>query len=731
MTPPRFKNRSARVLPASVLVTLPAAVLVVLGAVLLLCSVGAVAQELPPLPQHIRAARTALSWQTLNFKGYARDNSVRPARHLPLPPPPRVVEEAAVWYAHSSSESSSEFSSESSSDLTPAPTPTPTTTTTTTTTTEDPTTPSTPPTPETTGSPVAPGDGHSKGLSNGALAGIIVGCVGGGLIIGAGAVAVVVCCPCALLCCQRRAAAETYEDYCGTEVHEMDHFGSLHTFHGNQIEHLKSPVKELRENDVCHSTSAHQRNPLKPSLEDSPRRSPPTVTGDPAHVNTFNNRPYVQDGIVPWTGRPPVMRGPQPACMVPTITKDGTVIPREQRVLPGLGLLETPIIPINPPTLPLSLPRSRSPGVVTRVKDILLFKAMRRRLTGAAAKEHAASTAGAAEAPVLQWFHQLVYFTPVENSPPLSQLGDDPNSETGERHDDDVDTVAAGVTVPAAAVPTSAAVSKSSQRASTGTRPQAARASVSASAIAGAGPTTATHRGGQPYPATNGPFFYPPPPAPLPTNAPAMVMRGSLRDFDRGEQAPPMQSGGAPWLPGPPGGGARSSTAGNGGGGDSFHSPFVRPTAPQSLHQQQLSVTPQLRASTAGSRHSPHLAGPEPPSVADPASQWRPRSRMSAEPSAAAHREAGPPQLPPASELAFGDNWLPSTATREAQERAAAATVDTPAADRQASPPRPTPLRTAMAGVSAPAEDDEGNSPHYSWTGSGSFERNGEPPNAP
>lgn len=49
----------------------------------------------------------------------------------------------------------------------------------------------------------------------------------------------------------------------------------------------------------------------------------PSVFGDPTKINRYSNQPYTAKGVVPWTGNPPVLRGPQPGDMEPNFPEDG------------------------------------------------------------------------------------------------------------------------------------------------------------------------------------------------------------------------------------------------------------------------------------------------------------------------------------------------------------------------------------------------------------------------
>lgn len=110
---------------------------------------------------------------------------------------------------------------------------------------------------------------------------------------------------------------------------------------------LESPPLSATRDD----TPASAAENFPPCVADQPAL-PILAPGDPNHINRYTNRPYTVDGIVPWTGRPPVLRGPQPPCMVPTYTRDGKEIPREERVMPGPLLYETPLAPSECPPSP-------------------------------------------------------------------------------------------------------------------------------------------------------------------------------------------------------------------------------------------------------------------------------------------------------------------------------------------------------------------------------------------
>ncbi|KPA74490.1 hypothetical protein ABB37_09157 [Leptomonas pyrrhocoris] len=181
-------------------------------------------------------------------------------------------------------------------------------------------------------------------------------------------------------------------------------------------------------------------NPLSLTSPFASVRAMPLVAGDPAHVNRRSNCPYQVNGLVPWTGRPPVLRGPQPMCVIPTIERDGTIIPREKRVSPGLGLYETPKIFLDPHPASSSSPPPSSYGsraALTKLSN-LFNKKVRRR-------SRSASTAAAPEP--RQWYHQLIHFTPLEHSPDTSQ-SDVSEAQTVVKEDDteftnDADTIAA------------------------------------------------------------------------------------------------------------------------------------------------------------------------------------------------------------------------------------------------------------------------------------------------
>lgn len=211
-------------------------------------------------------------------------------------------------------------------------------------------------------------------------------------------------------------------------------------------------------------SGCHFSNPLTPPVA-APLKarsvpSRPLVRGDPAHINHYNNRPYQVQGIVPWTGRPPVLRGPQPTCVIPTIEPDGTVIPREQRVSPGLGLYETPKVYVDAKLQPL--------------KDNDAFNTsgagMRRRSHNAG--QAAAAVPATEPHPRMQWFHYLIHFTPIDNSPGVSESDEDGegSSGDGDDYDDDESAFASEVTtvatprpavlVPVVAVPMAVRLSR-------------------------------------------------------------------------------------------------------------------------------------------------------------------------------------------------------------------------------------------------------------------------------
>lgn len=202
-----------------------------------------------------------------------------------------------------------------------------------------------------------------------------------------------------------------------------------------------------------HKMLSDQRftNPLSPAVPSTAAAPRPLVKGDPEHINRHNNRPYQVQGIVPWTGRPPVLRGPQPMCVVPTIERDGTVIPREQRVSPGLGLFETPKIYVDAPV----------PGTAgTKGSAVPFFgaKMRRRSRTGSVAGSANSSVFGGTTAPAtvaqprLQWFHHLIHFTPIENSPGVSET-DEEAEETSWQEEEEAE-VEDGASVCPSEVPT-------------------------------------------------------------------------------------------------------------------------------------------------------------------------------------------------------------------------------------------------------------------------------------
>jgi hypothetical protein len=199
-------------------------------------------------------------------------------------------------------------------------------------------------------------------------------------------------------------------------------------------------------------------NPFSLSSNPSSMRAVPLIPGDPHHINRYSNRPYQVNGIVPWTGRPPVLRGPQPNCVVPTIELDGTVIPREQRVSPGLGLLETPKIYIDPH--PTAAPSHDTCTAPRKGGFLLNAKVWRRfKMRVGATKRTRTTTTTKAPQERLQWFHQLIHFTPLAHSPPLTE-SDKSDTENvdgdGDAFVSDVDTAAASqvaAVVPVISVP--------------------------------------------------------------------------------------------------------------------------------------------------------------------------------------------------------------------------------------------------------------------------------------
>ncbi|KAG5471817.1 hypothetical protein LSCM4_03374 [Leishmania orientalis] len=302
----------------------------------------------------------------------------------------------------------------------------------------------------TTGTTIATTDPAASGrsratLSARALAIIVIGSIAGSVLLAVGTALLVSRCPCFLLCCKRTSPTKHKEEANAAKasvMREAESFGGSQRGRKsrNCAETNQTSVKQVSESGVLAFHGHRSANPLALPFLHSPKRPPPSVAGDPAHVNNFNNRPHVENGIVPWTGRPPVLRGPQPACMVPTITNEGQVIPREQRVLPGLGLFETPIIPATPP-VPPPLPKTGVFAAFARVKELFRAKVLSRfRGPMPAEAEQAAACATRKDQPVIQWFHHLVYFTAVDKTPDISDL-DESCADECEKDEDDVVTV--------------------------------------------------------------------------------------------------------------------------------------------------------------------------------------------------------------------------------------------------------------------------------------------------
>ncbi|GET91271.1 hypothetical protein, unknown function [Leishmania tarentolae] len=265
----------------------------------------------------------------------------------------------------------------------------------------------------TTKTTAASSSSPSTDFSGGVLAIAIVGGIFLGIIVGASAVYLLCVHSCSLLYCSGSSVdgQEKAQNSAGTQNIKSDDNGNA--------------------------------NPLACPSVTSPKRGLPPVAGGPAHVNNFDNIPYAENGIVPWTGRPPVLRGPQPACVIPTITKKGKTIPREKRVLPGLGLSETPIIPISLPSPPAPPPKKGVTATFTRAKEFFRVKVLGGRKRTA---EEEAAEGAAEDKPVIQWFYNLVYFTAVDKSPEISSL-DQSRTERG-GNDDGRETRSAEVAVP-------------------------------------------------------------------------------------------------------------------------------------------------------------------------------------------------------------------------------------------------------------------------------------------
>ncbi|TPP42498.1 hypothetical protein CGC21_10915 [Leishmania donovani] len=334
--------------------------------------------------------------------------------------------------------------------------------------------------------------------------------------------------------------------------------------YGKPERQVKSFSNQFHKDGLLSAHDHRNANPLALPSAHSPKRAPPPVAGDPAHVNNFNNRPYVHNGIVPWTGRLPVLRGPQPACMIPTITKEGKVIPREQRVLPGLGLVETPIIPITLPAPPSLSPKTGTAAAFTRAKEFVRSKVLR-RLRGAksAEEEQAAAVAAMKDQPAVQWFHHLVYFTALGRSPEISSLDESDADET----------------------------------------PRAAPATPGV-------PPTATQRANTRLPAPQGVYdaqYYPSAHSQMTGNSSAMMVCPPLYIVDHPVQpAYGMGGGGGAMLRSlAPGGQVVSRATAGGGSSTSFPYPSQQAPSPQMQpYQQQLSLLPKQTILSQASRRS-------------------------------------------------------------------------------------------------------------------------------
>ncbi|CAG9579447.1 hypothetical_protein_-_conserved [Leishmania major strain Friedlin] len=504
---------------------------------------------------------------------------------------------------------------------TEAPTTTTTTTeapTTTTTTTEAPTTtttttePPTATTSTTTTTTAVPSRSPSTTFSAVALAGVIIGSIAFGILLGASAVFLVFVRTCSLPCCRQSPQADQEEDDNLAETREMksESYGSSQwsSEYGNPERQVKSFANQLHKDGLLSVHDHRNANPLALPSAHSPKRAPPPVAGDPAHVNNFNNRPYVQNGIVPWTGRPPVLRGPQPACMIPTITKEGKVIPRAQRVLPGLGLFETPIIPITLPAPPSLPPKTGTAAAFTRAKEFVQSKVLR-RLRGAksAEEEQAAAEAAMKNQPVVQWFHHLVYFTALSRSPEISSL-DESEAEEGGQHDDR-GTRAADVTVPAAAAASAASGGTAGKLPLPETTGTPMLAPCAAPATPGVAPTP-TQRANTEHPAPQGVYdaqYYPSAHSQITGSSSAMMMCPPLYIVDH-----PVQpaygmgggGGGGAMLRSPaPGGQVVSCATAGGGSSTSFPCPSQQaPSLQMQPYQQQLSLLPKQAILSQASR---------------------------------------------------------------------------------------------------------------------------------
>ncbi|KAI5688006.1 hypothetical protein MNV84_06387 [Leishmania braziliensis] len=472
--------------------------------------------------------------------------------------------------------------------------PTTTTTTaepTTTTTTAEPTTTTTTAEPTTTTalptrSPIT--------FSVGALAGVVAGGIAVGIFFGVGVTLLVMCCPCFLPCCKRGSQSEQEVDDNFAEAHEMAETGcsgssEWSSKHENGVKGIQNSVKLFNENVAFVAHDDNNVNPLAPPFVPSPKSAPPLVAGDPAHVNTFNNRPYIQNGIVPWTGRPPVLRGPQPACMVPTITKEGEVIPRERRVLPGLGLFETPIIPIALPVPSLPPPKTGAAAAVARAKALFQSKVLRQFCGSASAEEEqAVAEAAKRDQPVIQWFHRLVYFTALANSPEISGL-DESDTDKSETQYADEDTAAVVVAVPTCTADSGAsdgAHAKPPLPATAGTPQLAPYAALATPGM----PLTAMHYANSQYqvpPGLYGAQYYPLTHPQMPGNTSEMMLRGSLYDADHLVVPAYGMGGGAVGHCPAPGGHGGTHAAAASGSGYSFLPSSQRLLSPQAQPNQQ------------------------------------------------------------------------------------------------------------------------------------------------
>ncbi|CAJ1031824.1 hypothetical protein, conserved [Leishmania lindenbergi] len=496
--------------------------------------------------------------------------------------------------------------------------PTTTTTTeepTTTTTTEEPTTTTTTEEPTTTTalptrSPIT--------FSVGALAGVVAGGIAVGIFFGVGVTLLVMRCPCFLPCCKRGSQAEQEVDDNFAEAHEMAETGcsgssEWSSKHENGVKEIQNSVKLFNENGAFVAHDDNNVNPLAPPFVPSAKSAPPLVAGDPAHVNTFNNRPYIQNGIVPWTGRPPVLRGPQPACMVPTITKEGEVIPRERRVLPGLGLFETPIIPIALPAPSSPPPKTGAAAAVARAKALFRSKVLRQFCGSASAEEEqAAAEAAKSDQPVIQWFHRLVYFTALANSPEISGL-DESDTDKSETQYADEDTAAVVVAVPtctAASGASDGAHAKPPLPATAGTPLLAPYAALATPGM----PLTAMHYANSQYqvpPGLYGAQYYPSTHPQMPGNTSEMMMRGSLYDADHLVVPAYGMGGGAVGHCPAPGGHGGIPAAAASGSGYSFLPSSQRSLSPQvQPNQQGLSLVLQQTTLSKASRSSVPSTGP-------------------------------------------------------------------------------------------------------------------------